>query len=1357
MNMFFKILKGVLVFAFTIVTILGFINECFAQVRQEFVKINKAQDLTGSSVTSIIQDRDGFIWIGTKSGLSRYDGNAFKVYTQGAGGLSADDVSSIFIDSKNRMWVGTLNGLNLLDSNHDQFISFKHQQENENTISSNEINTIFEASDHTLWIGTENGLNRFVEHDSSFVRFVSSKTDQNSLSHNSVKSIAEGKQGVLWIGTFGGGLNRFDRKKQKFSHYPKSARVDSSFSLRYINVINALTAGKLLIGTAGDGLLTFDPQTERFEPFFKAPHQKKFRHMAIIRAIHKSDRNTIWIGTDGDGLLKVEGHKTEVPRVTHFNKNNQMPGSISSNAIYTIFVDSGSSVWIGTAWNGINILEKKDPAIQQYYSDFEGINPTPVLSIFKGDNRLWFGTDGFGLTIYNVVTGEINRWNKDDIGGDYIQFIKKRQAGNYFVGTFANGLIIFDPEKGVSRHYRHNFSDKGSLSFNDVRDVMEENDNFWVATWGGGLCYYDHAQQKFIAFRSDDQDPASISSDNVTSLAEAPDQKLWVGTFGGGLNLFDPVSRTFSSLQSVKDDAHTISSNNILNLLTDSEGRLWIGTWDQGLCRHDPRNQQIVRFDDQNGLNEKTITALVEDDQKNIWVSSKNGIYQYQSATNSFLRFPELDDEYRINSVFKSDDSLYFGTNEGVVAFKPGALKNFKEETPIIFTGFKLFNKEIAIGEQGVLDKNILYEDFIELKHNHSVVTFEFAVLTFPFSNHEYAIKLENFDEEWREIDEQHSATFTNLAPGTYTFMVKARVPGGSWGENYKKMDLLVHKPFWKMWWAYLAYAIIFAFLLYLFYRYTIQWSTLKTKLKVETITREKERELNKLKLKFFTDISHEIRTPVTLMMGAANRMAEENQGKRSGESIRQIRKNGSHLLQLVNELLDFRRLESSGIKLKAAKGNFVKFAKEIFLSFSTHADNLQIHYHFEAEQEEIALWYDRDQMEKVIYNLLTNAFKFTSAGGSIKVKVARDDRHILLTVEDTGKGIPENKLNKIFKRFYQNDSGQKEEAGFGIGLSIAKGIVKLHSGEISVESEVNKGSTFTVKLLPGDSHLSAQQKVALFKDSESLDNYVLDDLDHQPELASIGEFAGATLLIVDDNEGIRNYLYQLLHPLFTVVAASDGKEGYDIATAQIPDLVISDVMMPELDGISLTRKLKSDMRTSHIPVILLTARTSLIYKQEGLETGADDYVTKPFSEPLLKTRIVNLLRNRQLLREKFQLELATAPKDLAITTPDQEFLEALTRIIENNLDSAELKADFITREIGISHSVVYKKIKSLTGLSLVEFIRDYRLKSAAQLLRKYDLPILDVCVKVGFSDRKYFSQVFKKKFGKAPSDFAKN
>lgn len=1329
-------------------------GEVMSQAQPAFIKMNKSKDLSSGSVTSIAQDKDGFMWIGTKSGLSRYDGTAFRLFNQQNGGLSANDVSAIYVDSKGRMWVATINGLNLFNNNMEQFSSFKYQSNSNYSISSNEINTVYEDSDGKIWIGTENGLNQFIEKDSTFVRYFNQNDNEEGVSHNSVKAIFEDDQHNLWIGTFGGGLNKLKEHERNFVSLNKQ---QEAFFPRYINVIKGLSDEALLIGTSGEGLLVFNRHTGLFTPYFK--EDKHLEAISIVRAIYKDSAQNIWIGTDGDGLIKIAAPADTKPQeILQYVKSNHVQSSLSSNAIYSIFEDNESNLWVGTAWNGINILAHQEAAVQNFYSDFQGSNPSPVLSIFKKDNMLWFGTDGYGLNIYDLNSSQTLKFDKSDIGGDYIQLIQEREKGGYFIGTFANGLMIFDPKEGVKRHFKHHLNNANSLSYHDVRAVIEEeNASFWVGTWGGGLCYYDEHQEKFRAYKRDENFPKSISNDNVTALTEANDGNIWVGTFGGGLNLFDRSSAEFVHFVSKPEDVNTISSNNIISLLKDTKGNLWIGTWDNGLCRMALDTYKITRFGNPDGIRENTITAMLEDEAGNIWISTKNGITKFDYTTQSFERFPQLNGEYHINASFKDGKMLYFGNNEGVVAFDSEKISSTAKEPDIRLTGFKLFNKNVHIGDgTNVLDKNILYEDFIELQHNHSVITFEFTTLKFPVANYEYAIKLENFDEEWREIGAQQSATFTNLAPGNYTFKVKAKSPGSNWETTYKAIDLLVHKPLWKMWWAYIGYTIVFVFLLYLFYRYTIQWEKLKNNLRLEKVTREKERELNKLKLKFFTNVSHEIRTPVTLILGAVNRIAEDIPDRKF-DAVQEVRRNSKHLLQLVNELLDFRKLESEGVKLKATRGNFVEFVKEIYLSFTSHAANLNLDYRFLTEKEHIELWFDRNQMEKVVYNLLSNAFKYTDAGGAVTVNIRGNEQQVHLSVADTGRGIPETKLDKIFKRFYQSDNNfLLKKEGFGIGLSIARNIVKLHSGEILVKSEVNKGTEFLVKLKCGEKHLRSNQKIAEFNDNETIEHYIAMAPEEKENPVFTEGLKATTILIVEDNQGIRNYLQELLEPYFeTIIQASNGKEALQIAISHIPDLIISDIMMPEMDGIALTKALKTDMRTSHIPIILLTARTSLVYKKEGFETGADDYITKPFSESLLKTRIVNLLKTRQALREKFQLESLSEPRNLPINTPDQAFLTELTKILEDNLDNDALKAEFIAKEIGISHSVVYKKIKSLTGMSLVEFIRDFRLKRAAQLLEQYDLPVTDVCYKVGFSDRRYFSQMFKKRFGKTPSEFA--
>ncbi len=527
----------------------------------------------------------------------------------------------------------------------------------------------------------------------------------------------------------------------------------------------------------------------------------------------------------------------------------------------------------------------------------------------------------------------------------------------------------------------------------------------------------------------------------------------------------------------------------------------------------------------------------------------------------------------------------------------------------------------------------------------------------------------------------------------------------------------------------------------------------MKANLEFEKLTHEKDNELYTLKQQFFTNISHEIRTPVTLILSSINRLFEKGEMLESKQikSAHTIRKNSNLLLQLVNELLDIRKLETNDIHLKITEGDFVSYCKEIFLSFSEIASDRDIEYTFNSEEPKIQLWFDKNQLEKVLYNLLTNAFKFTKNGGAISVEIETDNEAAYLIVKDTGIGMSEAYMSKIFNRFYQIKNAETDEKlGFGLGLSIAKEIIELHKGSIEVKSEKNKGSIFEVRLLKLKDHFYENE----IEKTEVISDQGLDTIKHLKQKIVKNEVKKETILIVEDNIEIQESLKEILNNDFLILQAFNGEEGLKIASENFPDLIISDVMMPVMDGIEFVKKLKSNTFTSHIPIIILTARTTVKNTMEGFETGADDYIAKPYDEELLKARITNLLNNRRLIREKFISDNLLNPRELAISSPDQLFLERLYKSLEPNLESNNLKAEFIAREIGMSHSVMYKKIKALTGLSYVEFIRDYRLSIAKQLIQDLGYSVSDACYKVGYSDRKYFSKMFKEKFKKNPSEF---
>lgn len=1347
-----------------------------AQERIIFRTLSTRDGLSNGSIKSIIQDNDGFMWFATIGGLNKYDGIRFTVYNNlknNPQSLSSDDVTCIFQDSKNRMWVGTFGGgLNLFDKEKNLFKSFESDNNSSNALSSTEINFIYEDLEHNIWIGTENGLNKYIEEDNSFKCYKLSPENPFSISSNSVKTLCEDKFGQFWIGTFGGGLNKFDSKSEKFTHFRLDPKKDYSLSSDFILDIEPLGSG-FLIGTNGGGLELFKPESGRFINFF-SEYSEKYKNVQIVKDIFTDSKGTIWIATDGQGLFKIKPNNDIVNpgySISRFLYSNKVKSSLASNAIYKIFEDRQQNIWIGTAWNGISVIEHSQENIEFFYSDIEGIDPLAVISVYADQNdNLWIGSDGKGLYCYNRKTYEIKNYPNilsSNSDRDYIQVIQEDRIGNLWVGTYSNGLGYFNTKTGKFITYRNNPSDSKSLSHNNVRSILPDGENdLWITTWGGGVSHFNALRKDFTNYLHNENDPKSLSNNNAISIVNAGNGKFWVGTFGGGLNLFDPNDESFTKFMHHEDNPNSLSGNNILCLHKDQNENLWIGTWGAGLTKFDIIRQTFTRYDLENGLINNTVTSIEEDNNGILWLSTKKGICSLNPKTNEIkllnLNRNSRINEFHINSSFKNQDGkIYFGGIEGLICFNPNNLTNTNNPLIVKLTGFEVFNKEVDVNENSILNKQITYLDEIRLSYKQSVFTIKYAALEFPFSdNCQYAVKMEGFENEWREMGTQNSATYTNLSPGKYTFKVKAKPFNSEWNKEYTKINIIITPPLFKTWWAITSYILVFIILLYAFQRYTLIWARLKNNLKVERLKREQESNIHQLKIRFFTNISHEIRTPLMLVHEPLNDLIESGQGGASVQrSLKIIKKNADRLLQLINELLDFRRIELGKLKLNVAEGNIVKFSHEIFLSFREYARNRKINYSFKTSAERIPVFFDRIQMEKVIYNLLSNSFKYTPEHGSVSVEIKDDDSNVFIIVNDSGEGIAKDKLPHVFDRFYQTDyTSVSHQTGFGIGLSIVKELIDLHAGSISVTSEQGAGSIFTISLKHGKNHFPDDLIAKDFKNSENIENYEsFADIEHLDSTNNneTNHTKDQTILIVEDNPDLRNYLIDKLKKDFTIVEAKDGQEGMDKALENLPDFVISDVMMPVMDGIELCRKLKTDIRTSHIPIILLTARTASIYKMEGFETGADDYLTKPFRLDELKIRMKNILNNRKLLRERYLKEALMQPKELLITSPDEKFLHNLIEVIETNIDQPDFKVEFLSQELHMSHSVIYKKIKALSGLSLIEFVRDIRLKRAAQLLSQNKLSITDVCYQVGFTDRRYFSQVFKKKYGKTPTDFA--
>lgn len=1273
------------------------LGSVFAQNTERFYDITRRDGLASGSITSIVQDQQGLIWIGTKQGLNRYDGTEFIHFHSGNSNLASNDISTLFVDVANNLWIGTFgNGLHRLNLNTQKIEPVKNQN------IGNRITSVVYISDSTLLILSNLGISQ--------VNIYNPQDASKLLSEVSGQASAVAKVGAtIWVGTNDGHLYRLDKN----GTYVSFSFRDNTPGIA-IQKIYALDATKLLIGTRQHGLMIFDHKDQSISDVDI--------DAIDIRDITKDRNGNIWIGTDGQGVYKMTG--TEIFNFVH---KSTLVNTLVSNAVQVCFEDRDGNLWFGTAWDGISVVDRRFENQQFYYSDFEGTDPSGVLNIYIENNNLWFGTDGSGLSVQDIdqIPTGLEQYVPS---GAYVQFIKKLN-GSFWIGTFQSGFFIAEDKKNGDRS--HYTTDTG-LSHDDVRDIVAIDDHsYLIATWGGGLNVFDKRKNEFRKLVTGQGQPK-----DVVTLYRLPQNKILVGTFGQGVFLFNPVD--FSCIR-ILDHLENVVA------ICENELGVWFGTWGQGLHFSSApfSNSRSVASEDL-PANANIFSILSSDDGNEIWLTTAERILRITNA-DQVLGMPFPQQQYHLNSRSKDNAGrLYFGGTDGVISFMPEEIEPAASKE-IEFIDVKILNQpinevETSIGDQG----------HVILNNDQNLITFRYTTPIYPSSRDErYEVQLKPINADWINVGRERSMTFADLKPGDYEFSVR-----NSSSKSERSFRFRILRPWWKTWWAYTTISLVFLGLLYAFRRYSINLERIKNQLEIERIEREKDGEIGEIKQRFFVNISHEIRTPLTLIIGEIEHLvAKIGASKTVIGSLNNLRNNGNHLLQLVNELLEFGKLDTGGVRLKVAKGNFIIFCREIYLSFYNKAEHQNIIYEFEASQPEINLWYDRDQLEKVFYNLLSNAFKNTPVNGSIRFTIQLSNDYVEANIEDTGPGIPQQELKDIFKRFYQKENDiDVSRQGFGIGLSIVQEIVNLHKGSISVNSELGKGSKFIVRFKPGKDHFEESDFISGFANSDSLIGY--DDRNTEKSLEEKEAFE-EEIMIVEDNDDIRAFLVRTLSEQFKVQEASNGLEAYERIQKGLPDLIISDVMMPEMDGITLTRKLKRNPTTSHIPIILLTARTGTIFKKEGFETGADDYITKPFNSSVLLARIENILRARAILSNQIRNELATKPDDLNLATPDEQFLKNLVQVIQSHLDNSDLNAEVVAQNMGMSHSVVYKKIKSLTGSNLVEFIRDYRLQQASEMLRKYKFTVAEACYKVGFSDKKYFSQIFKKKFGVSPSEYA--
>ncbi len=1354
-----------------------------------FKHLTSDNGLSQNFISSILQDSKGFMWFGTKDGLNRYDGYSFVVYQNDpfdTTTISANYITALFEDSRGYIWVGTLNGgLNCFDRNTEIFHHIQYRSDGLDNINTNEFKSIAEDKTGNIWVATRNdGLFRLTNNDKIFFapifkQYIHDEANSKSLSSNNTTSLLFDSKGILWVGAENG-LNKFDFDSGSFTYFKFQIKNSNAPSSQYDQSVSAIYESKngtFWIGTVS-GLVKFDRASNTYKLF---PHEYEvYRYgWGNIIAIIEDHLGKLWLATPGE-LMRFD---PSVSSYDYFKNDPFNPKSVSFSSISSLFTDKTGIVWVGTAGMGINLydykanrfstlLKKKEPA-----SRITGFSVRSILE--ENDNIVWVSTAV--LYRWNRKTGELKSYETssdklNDFGNTGVWTMIKSSDGKIWTTT-TEGLYRYDPQTEKAKQYKFNPADNSGLPQKEVYAVFEDQQRrIWIATENYFSRIVDFDKGIFQNFR---YQPAQSFNEEVRPVI-CQDSKgiFWIGT-KDGLVRFNLQEKSFNTFKNDPKHPHSISNDLIKSISIDpyeSRNILWIGTAGGGVNRFDVDKNLFTHFSESDGLPNNVVYGILPDGNGNFWLSTNKGLSKFNPRDTTFRNYDVRDglqsNEFNTGAFFRSKrGEMFFGGINGLNYFFPDQIKDNPYKPDIVLTNVKINDQYISVkSDNSLLKKTILATDEIILSHDDDVITFEFAALDYsaPEKN-QYAYKLENFNDDWIYSGSVRAATYTNLPPGKYIFRVKGSNNDGIWNKEGVSITLIIRPPWWITWWAYILYGLIILTGLYLIRRYELNRIYWKNQLKIEKVESDTLRNLDKLKSHFFANISHEFRTPLTLILGQVESVMSSSIETKEKGKLQVANRNARRLLTLINQLLDLSKLEAGSMELKAEQHNIISFLKSLLFSFESLAESKKINLKFESDSETIPLIFDADKMEKIISNLISNAFKFTSENSEIKLTANIISSSVEIKIKDTGVGIPSDSLPHIFNRFYQVDgSSTREHEGTGIGLALTKELVELHKGKITVSSKQGEGTEFIITFPIGNLKIENEKAIKFSTNNSAQENILTDVEVSEAELLSTSDrqhpspdFQLPTrsnnqeiILIVEDNLDVRAYIREQLENDFNIIEAGNGEEGISIAQNEIPDLIITDVMMPKMDGYKFSSAIRHDEKTSHIPIIILTAKAGLDHKIQGLETGVDDYLTKPFSAKELKVRVKNLIYQRKQLRKRFSTATIIKPAEVTSVSVDKIFLDKTIKTIEKHFEDENFSVDKLADEMNMSVSQLNRKLNALIDQPPGQLIRSFRLQRAADLLKQNAGTVAEICYQVGFNDQAYFSRAFKKQFGCSPSEF---
>ncbi|HEX9656379.1 MAG TPA: two-component regulator propeller domain-containing protein [Bacteroidota bacterium] len=1366
--------------------------QVMAQVKSIVVeRLSVESGLSNNEVYCIYQDSKGFLWFGTQDGLNRYDGYNFKIYrhdVRNPSSLSDYAINAIVEDPAEPgiLWLATRDGLNRFDREKESFTHFLNDPDRPGTLSNNRVWQVYFDRDSALWVGTNDGLNKFDRTSESFTSYRYSPQDSNSLSFRTVSTYVEDDDGDLWIG--GRGLDVLHTTTGRVIRFLEDPGNPYQLRSDNVSILHKDRRGQLWAGTR-NGFFQISEQARHdkggwlmfYEYGSKSPDAGTYEY---VRAMIDDRHGVLWLGYFSGNMLAFD---TNAKTFTEFSISERGSSEPIQVPIRSIYEDRSGVLWLGALGLGALKYDRTKEGFRALHDNINGPNRiigNEIRTVVEDRKGMWWIGSSTGLSLLDPKTKNVKHYRHDknapgSLSLDEVQSLFEDSKGNIWIGTWGGGVNRLDRKTGQFTHYRYQQNQSSSLSNDFIHSIVQDSRGvLWIGTGAGGLERFDYDASTFIHYGAHPTKDNWLRSDEITCIRETQDGFLWLGTTLHGLYRFDPQHEKFASYMSHRGDSTQLSSNRVMCIYEDKSQVLWVGTFGGGLNRFDPVQGTFTYFTEKDGLAGNTVYSVLEDDRGILWLGTDKGLSRFDPVTEDIRNFYVSDglpsQEFSGAAFHGKDGTVLLGTSNGLVYFHPDSIRANRFVPPIVLTDFLVFNTPAAVKGSGstsegvhVMEKSISEANEVVLSYDQNVFTFEYAALHYASpSRNQYAYKMEGFDRQWVYAGNRRSATYTNLDPGEYMFRVKGSNSDGVWNEDGTSIRVIVNPPWWKTPFAYAGYLVIFLGTAFALRRFEMNRVNTRNQLRMKEFETRKLMDLDRLKSRFFANISHEFRTPLTLILGPLDDLAESADSSKEKTILKTMKVNAGRLLHLINQLLDLTRLESGKVILKAVHGNFDEFVRGIVFSFSSLAERRSIALNFTTKLGATTdALFDSDMVEKITSNLLSNAFKFTPDSGSISVMITSSEKSgfAAVSVANTGEGIPAEHLPHIFDRFYRVET-QTASQGTGIGLALVRELVELHHGTINVRSIHGLSTEFTFELPIARGHFSPDEIADTITIQKGVIDKSLFDDDRpttvtpkpieQPVQGGNGDLD--VVLVVEDHEDVRHYIRELLETEYKVIEENNGRDGLERAVEEVPDIVVSDVMMPMMDGFQLCHALKSNEKTSHIPVMLLTARAAEESRIEGFETGADDYLVKPFHSREMKVRVANLIRSREEMRKRFREEVLVKPTGVVVTSVNADFIRKAMAVVETHLAEESFGVQALSDELAMTPRQLHRKLTALVNQSPNEFIRSFRLTRSRQMIEQQAGSIADIAFRVGFGSPSYFSKCFREQFGTSPSEILK-